>query len=151
MSGRSPARPRARSKARSGRPAGHTTPAIARAARKNGENGGRPTAKLPAELLAELGAPPDDVLKKDAWWSRLIEVLMLGVAKGEPWKSMLEVAIRAASIATKSYEREVKARVAELLEREERETAADVSPPMVERGKDPIASSQRGAIRRDPA
>lgn len=134
-----------------GRKVGQTSSAIATAAREAGEQGGRPPAKLPAELLASIGAPPDDVLKKNAWWSQLIEVLMLGVAKGEPWKSMLELATRACAAATKQYEGEIKALVAELMEREANETMAEASPPMVERGKDPIAAAKRGARRLDPS
>lgn len=134
-----------------GRKVGQTSPAIAKAARKAGKQGGRPNAKLPAQLLKEIGVPPEDVLKKNAWWSQLIEVLMLGVAKGEPWKSMLELAVRASAQATKQYEGEIKALVAELLSREANETNSEASPPMVERGKDPIAATQRRARRVNPS
>lgn len=147
MSTRARTRSSAPKRARDGKPVGKrkaTSP-------KNGKLGGRPNAKLPAQLLKEIGVPPDDVLKKNAWWSQLIEVLMLGVAKGEPWKSMLELAVRASAQATKQYEGEIKALVAELLNREANETNSDASPPMVERGKDPIAATQRGARRRDPS
>lgn len=134
-----------------GRKVGQTSQAIAKSARKVGKQGGRPNAKLPAQLLKEIGVPPEDVLKKNAWWSQLIEVLMLGVAKGEPWKSMLELAVRASAQATKQYEGEIKALVAELLSREANETNSEASPPMVERGKDPIAATQRRARRVNPS
>jgi len=146
---RASTRKRARSSGR-GRKHGQTSPAIAAAARRVGQLGGRPPAKLPKDLLAELGEPPEDLLKKDAWFSRAIEVVTWGVLKGEPWKAMLETLIRAAAQATKTNERAVKARLAELMEKEDREINQDHAPRTVSRDKDPIAKANRGALRRDP-
>jgi hypothetical protein len=115
-----------------------------------GQLGGRPPAKLPADLLKELGAPPVDVLEKDAWWSRLIEILTWGDLEGEAWGTKLERAVKASGAAAKLREGELKALVAKLLEREEAETNNDASPKLVER-KDPSATSKRGAVRRDPS
>jgi hypothetical protein len=99
-----------------------------------GQLGGRPPAKLPADLLKELGAPPVDVLEKDAWWSRLIEILTWGDLEGEAWGTKLERAVKASGAAAKLREGELKALVAKLLEREEAETNNDVI--RVPRGSD---------------
>lgn len=133
-----------------GRKPGQTSPAIAKAAREAGKLGGRPPARLPKEMLEALGPPPEDITKKDAWFSRAIEVVTFGVLKGEPWKSLLETTIRAAAQATKTNEREIKARLVELLEREERETKEDYAPRSTPRDEDPIGKANRGALRRDP-
>lgn len=123
--------------------------------KKNGHGGlrdgaGRPPAKLPKQLLARLGPMPDDVLKQDAWWAKLIAILQWGDLTGEPWAQKLERACRASAQAARLREGEIKARYVELVEAEQRETNEEIAPHEVAREKDPIAAANRTALRIDP-
>lgn len=136
--------------AKTGRARGQTSKPIVRAARKNGKRGGRPPAQVPAKLLAELGPPPTDVLEKDAWWARLLEILQWGDLTGEPWAQKLERACRAAAQAGRLRDGEIKARLAKLMEDEDRDNHEDFAPREVAREKDSIAQANDGGLRRDP-
>lgn len=111
---------------------------------------GRKRERLPEDLLKELGDPPEDVLLKTQWWNRLLEVLQYGVLKGKPWVTMLRDARANALVASKLVPEEIKARAAQLLENEDRETNEDAAPRPVPREGDRIARVNAGAIRRDP-
>lgn len=115
------------------------------------DGAGRPRERMPDDLLTDLGEPPTDPLKKSAWWNRLLEVLTYGVLKGKPWVTMLRDAQRTALVQSKLIPEEIKARAAELLEQEDRETREDVSPKTVARKEDPIGRANAGALRRDPS
>lgn len=59
------------------------SPAKKRAARANGKLGGRPRDKLPAKVLADLGAPPEKPRELRVWNARVLaEVLLLNM-RGE--------------------------------------------------------------------
>lgn len=106
-------------------------------ARKHGgarAGAGRKQEKLPDQLLAELGNPPEDALQKTAWWNRLLEVLQYGVLMGKPWVTMLRDARANALVASKLVPEEIKARAAQILEAEDRESREDASPRPTPRG-----------------
>lgn len=112
---------------------------------------GRPQEKLPDTLLAELGNPPLDPLKKTEWWNRLLEILQYGVLKGLPWVTMLRDARSNALVASKLVPEEIKNRAAAIIEQEDRDAEADASPRVTKRKEDPIAAANAGALRRDPS
>lgn len=75
-------------KSKPGRKPGQTSPAIAAAARRNGEagaehgaKGGRPRDSLPAEVMERLGPPPSGPLDLARWNQRMLaEVAVLLMA-----------------------------------------------------------------------
>lgn len=114
------------------------------------EGAGRKQEKLPETLLAELGDPPEDPLKKTQWWNRLLEVLQYGVLRGKPWVTMLRDARANALVASKLVPEEIKSRAAQILENEDREANEDASPRVTKREGDPVARPNTGALYRNP-
>jgi hypothetical protein len=126
------------------------------AKKKNGHGGkregaGRKQEKLPETLLKELGNPPEDPLEKRQWWNRLLEVLQYGVLQGRPWLTMLREARANALAAAKLVPEEIKARAAQILEQEDRETEADASPRVTKLKEDRLESANAVSLRRDPS
>jgi hypothetical protein len=119
-------------------------------AKKNGHGGaragaGRKQERLPEDLLKDLGEPPEDVLKKTEWWNRLLEILQYGVLRGKPWVTMLRDARANAIAASKLVPEEIKARAAQILEEEDRETEADFVPRLTKIEEDQLESADAGA------
>lgn len=125
-------------------------------AKKNSHGGkrdgaGRKQEKMPDDLLKELGNPPEDPLLKRQWWNRLLEVLQYGVLKGKPWLTMLREARANALAAAKLVPEEIKARAAQILEQEDRDTEADASPRVTKLKEDRLESANAVSLRRDPS
>lgn len=115
------------------------------------EGAGRKQERLPPELIAKLGEPPEDPLAKTAWWNRAIEVLQFGVLSGKPWVTLLRDARASALIASKLVPEEIKAAAAKILASDDREAQEEAAPKPTPREGDPTARANAGALRRDPS
>ena len=108
----------------------------------------RPQEKLPDAVLAEIGPPPEDDIKRRAWYAKVIAVQTWGIMRGRPWKAMNE-ATRACALADARLTTELVAeKVRQLLIDRERD-AADEHANRAEVRKDQDGAPRIKPLRSD--
>lgn len=108
----------------------------------------RPAERLPETLLAEIGEPPDDDIKRRAWYAKVLAAQTWGILRGKNWKAMNE-STRANAVADAKLTTELVAeKVRKLLVERERE-ADDENASRAEMQKDQDGAPRLKPLRRD--
>jgi hypothetical protein len=113
-----------------------------RAARANGQKGGRPPAALAPELLRKLGpAPINDPIGQARWFSNALTLLTQLRLEGHPnIDSLADQVRKSATAAGKVIPHDIQFEAARVLRSDEDELAADGGPDEEEIAEGPAMS-----------
>ena len=108
---------------------------------------GRKPARLSAELLERIGAPPSDPLDQQEWYARAVTRVQWEVMQGQPYGPVLDSLQKSAKLAAALLPEAIKAKAARLLKRNEDERERDASAAP---NDEPAPRREDGAPRNRP-